>query len=188
MLVPSVFSGQGGHAMDEQEFSAVVAAPFGRLGLRCNEHAVYSVDFLPQAYPLRSPGTRLARQAAAQLQRYLDDPAQPFTLPLARLGTPFQLRVWDALRDIPPGQTRSYGELARALGSAPRAVGGACRSNPLPLLVPCHRVCAAHGIGGFSGARAGEALTIKQWLLAHEGAPQGVATPPGQRSMEFEGL
>ena len=84
-------------------------------------------------------------------------------------GTPFQRRVWQALRGIPSGSTCSYGELAHELGSSARAVGGACRRNPIPIVVPCHRVAAAAGgVGGFMGQRDGEALTIKQWLLDHE--------------------
>jgi methylated-DNA-[protein]-cysteine S-methyltransferase len=84
-------------------------------------------------------------------------------------GTPFQRRVWHALRRIPSGCTRSYGELARELGSSARAVGGACRRNPIPIVVPCHRVIAAGGgAGGFMGQRSGDALAIKTWLLDHE--------------------
>ncbi len=88
-------------------------------------------------------------------------------------GTPFQRRVWRALQDIPPGQTRSYGELAARLGSGARAVGNACRRNPVPLIVPCHRVVGAHGPGGFSGQTGGAALQRKLWLLAHEGIMPG---------------
>jgi methylated-DNA-[protein]-cysteine S-methyltransferase len=100
---------------------------------------------------------------------YFDDPRQRITLPLAASGTPFQRRVWQAIAAIPCGVTRTYGELAHALGSAPRAVGGACRANPCPLVVPCHRVVGRQGLGGFAGARGGRLLAIKTWLLRHEG-------------------
>lgn len=84
-------------------------------------------------------------------------------------GTAFQRRVWQALTAIPPGQVRTYGELARALGSSPRAVGNAARANPWPLVVPCHRLVASQGLGGYGGQTRGQGLAIKRWLLAHEG-------------------
>ena len=111
-------------------------------------------------------GARL--RAAALLQAYL---ASPTTLPPHRCeprGTSFQRRVWAALLEIPPGRTVTYGGLAARLGSSPRAVGGACRANPVPILIPCHRVVAADGAGGYSGARAGPRLEVKGWLLEHE--------------------
>jgi methylated-DNA-[protein]-cysteine S-methyltransferase len=83
-------------------------------------------------------------------------------------GTPFQRRVWQALQQIPPGETRRYGELAEQLGSSARAVANACRANPLPILIPCHRVVSAAGLGGYMGEVDGPALEIKRWLLHHE--------------------
>ncbi|MFQ5488741.1 MAG: methylated-DNA--[protein]-cysteine S-methyltransferase, partial [Gammaproteobacteria bacterium] len=100
---------------------------------------------------------------------YFDDPRQGFSLPLALAGTSFQRRVWQALCAIPPAETRSYGQLARELGSAPRALGGACRVNPVPIIVPCHRVLAANGLGGYGGASEGVRVALKRWLLEHEG-------------------
>lgn len=89
-------------------------------------------------------------------------------VPLVPQGTPFQRRVWQAMGKIPAGQTRRYGELAQELGNSARAVGGACRANPIPLLIPCHRVVAASGQGGFAGAQDGRLVELKRWLLAHE--------------------
>lgn len=83
-------------------------------------------------------------------------------------GTPFQCRVWEALRTIPPGTTWTYGVLAKHLGSGARAVGGACRANPCPIVVPCHRVVARRGLGGFGGDTDGRRLALKRWLLEHE--------------------
>ena len=106
-------------------------------------------------------------RAAAQLREYFLGERRRFDLPLAPQGTAFQQRVWQALYAIPFGETRSYGELARELGSAARAVGGACGANPIPIIIPCHRVLAAKGrLGGFSG---GDGLSSKRQLLAHEG-------------------
>ncbi len=111
--------------------------------------------------------TRLIQQ---QLTDYFHH-AKPLNgLPHAARGTPFQQRVWQALEEIPLGEVITYGELAAALNSSPRAVGGACRSNPIPLLIPCHRVVAKAAIGGFGGSwGSGERVEIKSWLLRHEG-------------------
>lgn len=103
-----------------------------------------------------------------QITSYFKKPCN-FDVPLhSGMGTAFQLRVWQALLNIPLGQTRTYGELAKTLKTSARAIGMACRSNPLPLIVPCHRIVAANGLGGFSGKVDGKPLIVKQWLLAHE--------------------
>jgi methylated-DNA-[protein]-cysteine S-methyltransferase len=86
------------------------------------------------------------------------------------VGTPFRQRVWQLLSRIPPGQTRTYGDVARELGSSARAVGQAVGDNPIPIVIPCHRVIAADGsLGGFNHSRSGYSLDIKRWLLFHEG-------------------
>lgn len=150
-------------------FQAILATPLGPLGVRVVDQGVAESRFLSADTPLRDPEVPLAEVVARQLAAYFADPDWCFDLPLASRGTPFQERVWAALRAIPPGQTRTYGDLARALGTGPRAVGGACRANPCPILVPCHRVVAAQGPGGYAGARTGPWPAIKHWLLAHEG-------------------
>ncbi len=155
-------------AKKSKRYDAVIRAPFGRLGIRLEGEALAAIDFLAGRGPLAAPRAAAARRVCAQLVAYLRDPRQRFELPLAPQGSRFERRVWRALRRIPPGQTLTYGALARRLGTAPRAVGGACRANPVPLVIPCHRVCAADGAGGFLGRRGGRALAIKRWLLAHE--------------------
>ena len=154
-------------------FDAVLATPFGRVGIRTEGDAVTEVSFLPDAVRPRSPAGPLASRVCAQVERYLNDPGFRFRLPLAAVGTPFQRRVWDAIAAIPRGRTRSYGDIARDLASAPRAVGQACGENRYPLVIPCHRVISASGIGGFAHADDGYLLRIKRWLLAHEGAGIG---------------
>ena len=110
--------------------------------------------------------TPLLRQARDQLQEYFDGKRMSFGLPLAPEGSEFQKRVWAALCAIPPGETRSYADIARTIGSAPRAVGGANGANPIPLFIPCHRVIAADGtLGGYSG---GDGPATKRYLLDHE--------------------
>jgi len=110
--------------------------------------------------------TPLLRDACDQLQEYFDGKRMSFNLPLAPEGSNFQKRVWAALCAIPPGETLSYADIARTIGSAPRAVGGANGANPIPLFIPCHRVIAADGsLGGYSG---GDGPATKRYLLDHE--------------------
>ena len=129
--------------------------------------------FCGQEVPAQGPVSPVLAQAAAQLAEYFAGQRQSFTIPLAPRGTPFQQEVWRALCAIPYGQTRSYGQLAAALGrpSAARAVGGACRRNPIWLMIPCHRVVGASGsLTGYAGG-----LERKKALLALE---QGQAVQP----------
>lgn len=157
------------HAAAGTPFQAVIAAPGFSLGVRCNDDEIFEIGFLAPR-PEMKPASLLAQETARQLRCYLKDSAFAFSLPLAPAGTPFQRRVWAQIGTIPRGATRTYGEIAHALKSAPRAVGGACGANPYPLVVPCHRVVAAGGgLGGFDRERSGLLLDIKRWLLAHEG-------------------
>ena len=108
------------------------------------------------------------KQMTKEILAYLQRPHQAFSLPTQLAGSAFQQKVWLAIYAIPLGQTRTYSELASQLQSGPRAVANACGANRLPLLIPCHRVVAKNGLGGFMrGDKNG--LSIKRWLLAHEG-------------------
>jgi methylated-DNA-[protein]-cysteine S-methyltransferase len=150
-------------------FAAVLAAPTFALGVRCNDDEITEIVYLEPRAEV-APQSLLAQEAVRQLRAYLAAPRFVFSLPLAPAGTAFQRRVWDGIAAIPCGATRSYGALAAAIGSGPRAVGNACGANPYPLVVPCHRVVAAnHGLGGFARQRGGFLLDVKRWLLAHEG-------------------
>lgn len=152
-------------------YSAVVSFVLGPcevvLGIRTSANGVSGIDFLSQ-HELIAPRDALTKQVATQLQNYLSHPHHAFDLPLDLTGTPFQRRVWEQLCRIPAGHPISYGELAGRLDSGARAVGNACRHNPLPIIVPCHRVVSVSGLGGYSGAVAGESLHFKQALLDHE--------------------
>lgn len=110
--------------------------------------------------------TPLLEAAKAQLLAYFAGDLRAFDLPLA-LGQGFQARFLAALCEIPFGETQTYGELAKGLGVSAQAIGQACGANPLPVIVPCHRVLGAAGLGGYSGAGGVE---TKVWLLRHEGA------------------
>ena len=104
-----------------------------------------------------------------QLNNYFSSAASLKEIPIAPEGTLFQKSVWNELRKIPLGETRTYGDIAKKLNSSPRAVGNACRKNPIPVIVPCHRVISAKGIGGYAGEIEGRQINIKRWLLSHEG-------------------
>lgn len=142
--------------------------PFGVLGVVTEGECLAEIDFLPVETLPQAARTPLAREVCAQLQAYAADPNFRFDLPLQPRGTPYQHRVWQALLEIPSGQAESYGALATRLGSAPRAVGQACGANPMPVIIPCHRVLAKAGLGGFMHHAAGSPLQIKRWLLGHE--------------------
>jgi methylated-DNA-[protein]-cysteine S-methyltransferase len=151
-------------------YNAKMKAPFAVLGIRTDGNAVCGIEYLPKTERAKAPDNALAERTVRQLERYLDDPHFSFTLPLAHTGTPFRRRVWEALERIPVGESRTYGELARQLHTAPRAVGGACGANSIALVIPCHRVVGSLGsLGGFMNAVDGDPIAIKRWLLAHEG-------------------
>lgn len=154
--------------------AAVIATPAGPVRLVSDGSAVIAVH-LGDAGPLIPPGDDVLRRAAAEVQEYFAGNLRAFTVPMRPPEvSPFRRRVWEALENIPYAETRTYGDLARQLGTSPRAVGGACARNELPLLIPCHRVVARSGLGGFNGAwETGPALSIKRTLLELEAAAGG---------------
>lgn len=151
-----------------ERFDFVTRLPFGTIGVRVFDRSIGQIAFLPDEAPEKPATGPVAQRAVHQLLAYCDDSSHRIEFPLAIRGTGFQRRVWREIAMIPAGATRTYGELADRLGSAPRAVGQACGSNPLPLVIPCHRVVAARGIGGFAHQRGGAYERIKRWLLRHE--------------------
>ena len=143
-----------------------IESPVGPLTITAADGAITAVDFGAGGGP--SPNGGVLAEASRQLTEYFAGARRVFNLPLVPHGTTFRLKVWAAMQAIPYSETRSYGDLARDLDSAPRAVGGACGANPIPLIIPCHRVVGAGGtIGGFSG---GAGCDTKRQLLALEGA------------------
>jgi methylated-DNA-[protein]-cysteine S-methyltransferase len=155
---------------DLDQYQARIRAPFATLGVIADIRHVLAIHFLPATVTAKSPQINtIAHLATVQLMQYLDNPKFRFDLPLRLNGSKHQLDVWQAMRDIAAGKVRSYGELAKVIGSSPRAVGTACGRNPLPVVVPCHRIVAANGLGGFMGGKLDDPLAIKRWLLRHEG-------------------
>jgi len=158
---------------------ATIATPLGRMLLARSAKGLAGVWFEGQKHhpapltALRRPDDALLRRAADQLHAYFAGDALVFDVPLDLQGTPFQRSVWQALLAIPAGETRSYGALAKALGSASavRAVGGAVGRNPVSVIVPCHRVVGSDGsLTGYAGG-----VDRKRALLALEQAAEGVS-------------
>ena len=152
-----------------ETYQAVMNLPFGPVGIRMREGRLSGVEYLDEpslSYRCESPELG---EVIRTIECYLKDAGTGFDFAITLDGTPFQRRVWQELRSIPAGNTLTYGELAARIGSGARAVGNACRANPCPLVVPCHRVVGIKGLGGFAGERSGRKLEIKRWLLHHEG-------------------
>jgi methylated-DNA-[protein]-cysteine S-methyltransferase len=139
-----------------------------KVAVATRDERIVEIRYLPLSAASLAPRNALAARAAEQLREYLRNPDTRFDLPLAVEGTAFQRRLWQALCGIPRGKTRTYGDLARELEGEARAVGQACGDNRLPVVIPCHRVVAADGIGGFAHSTGGYLLEAKRWLLAHE--------------------
>ena len=155
-------------------FSAIVPAPFGYIGVRTENTQVSELVYLPPRFQEKAPVDAVAQLATEQIERYFADPDSQFTLPLKQVGTAFQHKVWQAISSIPRGHVRTYGQIAKHIGSAPRAVGQACGANWFPLVIPCHRVTASGGLGGFAhhDDETGFHLGVKRYLLRLEGVPE----------------
>jgi len=151
------------------DYQAKLKMPFGVLAICCTDDALNRIEFLALDMPPQSPRIALAGKVCEQLLAYSTDAAFCFDLPLKPGGTPHQNKIWQMIRAIPRGQVQSYGDIATLIDSAPRAVGQACGNNPIPIIIPCHRVVSKAGLGGFMHQGGGYALDIKRWLLAHEG-------------------
>lgn len=124
-------------------------SPVGDLTISEDNGAIVALDW---GWGRDQRETSLLVAARQQLQDYFDDGMTSFSLPLAPRGTSHQHQVWAQMQQIPAGYTKTYGEIAAALGSSPRAVGMACGANPIPIIIPCHRVRAANSLGGYSGS------------------------------------
>lgn len=139
-----------------------IHTPIGDLTLSEENGAIVALDW---GWGRDQADTALLRNAREQVFAYLDGALTAFDLPLAPLGSAYQRRVWEALCAIPYGQTATYGQIAARAGGVARSVGQANSVNPIPILIPCHRVVASAGLGGYSG---GQGLDTKRWLLALE--------------------
>lgn len=151
--------------------------PLGPVTVSAEDDAIVALDW---GWGRDQTETPFLRGAAEQLQAYFDGKLFAFDLKTAPSGSVYRQRVWQALMQIDYGRTCSYADLARVAGGSPRSIGGANGANPIPIIIPCHRVTATTGIGGYSG---GEGVETKRWLLALEqhnrpGADRSVSQTP----------
>lgn len=152
--------------MSAERFS--IESPIGHLNVLTQDNNVTEISFSQKNRPPQ-PSSAFSMQVSKELNAYFNNNQHQINLPFKPQGTPFQLQVWQALQSIPAGKVQTYGELAKLLRSSPRAIGQACRNNPIPIIIPCHRIIGAKGLGGFVGKTKGAELDIKTWLLRHEG-------------------
>ena len=150
--------------------------PLGCLSFRLENHQLVSLSISHPRCTEKMPGDEtinsndmFVKKISEQLQAYFSKATRFKSIAFQPAGTAFEKTVWNELCKIPVGETRTYGEIAKKLNTSAQAVGNACRKNPVQLLIPCHRVISAKGIGGFSGDTSGENIRIKRWLLSHEG-------------------
>jgi len=146
--------------------SIVVPSPVGPLTIFADTNGVIALDW-GKGENIDGPANDILDKVKTQLAEYFAGQRKDFDLPFNPHGTKFQKSVWKAMCDIPGGETRSYGDIAKLLDSSPRAVGNACGANPIPVLIPCHRILAAnHKLGGYSGHNGTD---TKKVLLRLEG-------------------
>lgn len=159
-------------------YDVTVEFPKFKVGVATRDGVVTQLKYLPISFASVSPANDLAERAARQLEAYKRDASSKFDLPVAIEGTALQKAVWSAMCAIARGKTRTYGDLAKELGTDPREIGQACGDNRLPLVIPCHRIVAANGIGGFAHATSGYLVEAKRWLLMHEAAATAFQLEP----------
>jgi methylated-DNA-[protein]-cysteine S-methyltransferase len=143
-------------------------APVGVLGIYCEDEMLAGISFLGSDRAVKQTRDTFAKEVCAQLYAYFENADFQFDLPLKLSGTDHQLKVWQAMRDIPSGSVQTYGGLSTIIHSSPRAIGQACGNNPIPIVIPCHRVVSKTGLGGFMHSSENSVLDIKRWLLLHE--------------------
>ncbi|MDV7339877.1 methylated-DNA--[protein]-cysteine S-methyltransferase [Terasakiella sp. A23] len=145
-----------------------IMSPVGTLSLFEDDGKIVVVEWGQAPKGIETP---LLKEAKAQLSAYFSGKLQDFDLPLDPQGTEHQKKVWQVMAKIPFGKTITYGDIAKEINSAPRAIGGACGKNPIPIIIPCHRVVGSNGkLTGFSG---GEGIETKIQLLRMEEAIAG---------------
>ena len=145
----------------------MINAPFGAVGVDIQNECVTRILLFSTQQTMNNVLGSCAQNVKQQFSQYFQNADVKINIPFKFAGTPFQQHVWKAVSAIPNGQVMTYTELAREVGSGPRAVANACGANKLPLLIPCHRVVGKNGLGGFIQS-VSDGMKIKEWLLAHE--------------------
>ena len=154
----------------KENYDAIFSTDIATIGIQLENSKLIKVDYL-MSKNNKKPTSKLAENIQNKIEKYLKDNSKTNNLKIdVKLDvTPFQEKVLNQLVLIPYGETRTYGEIAKKLKTSPRAVGNACRRNPVPIVIPCHRVVASKSLGGYSGATEGETQDIKRHLLKLEG-------------------
>ncbi len=145
----------------------IINVPFGAVGVNIQNECVTKISLFSTQQTMNNVLGSCAQNVKQQFSQYFQNADVKINIPFKFVGTPFQQRVWEAISAIPIGQVMTYTELAREVGSRPRAVANACGANKLLLLIPCHRVVAKNGLGVFMQS-VPDGMKIKEWLLAHE--------------------
>ncbi|MCK5395927.1 MAG: MGMT family protein [Gammaproteobacteria bacterium] len=155
---------------NKKQYDAIFTTDIATIGIQLDGSKLIKVDYLTRRKD-KKPTSKSAENIQNKIEKYLKPKSKVKNLKVdVQLNvTPFQEKVLKQLMLIPYGETRTYGEIAKTLKTSPRAVGNACRNNPVPIVIPCHRVVASKGLGGYSGATEGETLEMKYKLLKLEG-------------------
>ena len=151
------------------EYDLIYLSPCSPLGICFDADVLVRIEFLPLHQTAKASAHALAKETVRQLDAYFHEPMFHFDLPISMSGSVHQQAVWQAIAAIPSGKVLTYSDIAKRLHSSPRAVGNACGRNPLPIIIPCHRVVGKYGLGGFNRDDTGLMLDIKRWLLKYEG-------------------
>lgn len=154
--------------MTIDSFDYVLPSPIGNLGLNISAKGIQRLFYIKKKQNTDIPTTGLGAEVHQQIMEYFELQRTEFDLPIDIQGTTYQNKVWDEVAKIAYGKSMTYGDLAKAISSGPRAVGNACRHNPIPIIIPCHRVVKKGAIGGYCGSVAGKEIQQKDWLLRHE--------------------
>jgi methylated-DNA-[protein]-cysteine S-methyltransferase len=161
---------------NDQQYDVIFTTGVATIGLQFNGERLTKLSYL-KAELVKAARNKHADLVKNKIIKYLakESKLKQLDIDVSLDVTDFQRSVLKQLQKIPYGETRTYGDIAKILGTSPRAVGNACRKNPVPIVIPCHRVVAAKGIGGYVGAVSGDKLDIKSWLLKLEHAIQGTS-------------
>ena len=154
--------------MEIDSFDYILPSPIGPLGLNISARGIQRLLYIKTKLDSRIPAIGFGAKVHQQIMEYFELQRTEFDLPIDIQGTTYQNKVWSEVAKIPYGGCLTYGDIATAINSGPRAVGNACRHNPIPIIIPCHRVVKKSGIGGYCGSVVGKAIQQKDWLLKHE--------------------
>lgn len=147
--------------LKSSSFTCSFETPVGVLSLWITNGKLISLNILSNKTQTNMPSDEVSLHLKNQLLNYFQNSRHKFDIEISLIGTKFQLKVWEELVKINIGQTISYGELAKKINSHPRAVAQACKRNPIPIIIPCHRVVAKQGLGGYNGATDGAMIDLK---------------------------